>query len=148
MIHGRIFVPEAWVSMNVLIDANVVFDVVEKRQPHYAASNLVLCLCRRRVLAGMVAYHTVANIFYQYGKPALPFLKDSLLPHVRTVSADSPLIIQALQWGMSDFEDALQAAAAWANGATFIISRNVKDFKLSQVPALTPIDYLSRFHPS
>jgi predicted nucleic acid-binding protein len=134
--------------MNVLIDANVVFDVVEKRQPHYAASNLVLCLCRRRVLAGMVAYHTVANIFYQYGKPALPFLKDSLLPHVRTVSADSPLIIQALQWGMSDFEDALQAAAAWANGATFIISRNVKDFKLSQVPALTPSDYLRRFHPS
>ena len=134
--------------MNVLIDANVVFDVVEKRPPHYAASNLVLCLCRRRVLAGMVAYHTVANIFYQYGKPALPFLKDSLLPHVRTVSADSPLIIQALQWGMSDFEDALQAAAAWANGATFIISRNVKDFKLSQVPALTPRDYLSRFHPS
>jgi hypothetical protein len=30
--------------MNVLIDANVVFDVVEKRQPHYAASNQVLCL--------------------------------------------------------------------------------------------------------
>ena len=134
--------------MNVLIDANVVFDVVEKRQPHYAASNQVLCLCRRRVLAGMVAYHTVANIFYQYGKPALPFLKDSLLPHVRTVSADSPLIIQALQWGMSDFEDALQAAAARANGAAFIISRNVKDFKLSHVPALTPSDYLNRFHLS
>jgi hypothetical protein len=60
--------------MNVLIDANVVFDVVEKRQPHYAASNQVLCLCRRRVLAGMVAYHTIANVFYQYGKPAVPFL--------------------------------------------------------------------------
>ena len=134
--------------MNVLIDANVVFDVVEKRQPHYAASNQVLCLCRRRVLAGMVAYHTVANISYQYGKPAVPFLKDSLLPHVRTVSADSPLIIQALQWGMSDFEDALQAAAARANGAAFIISRNVKDFKLSHVPALTPSDYLNRFHLS
>ena len=84
--------------MNVLIDANVVFDVVEKRQPHYAASNQVLCLCRRRVLAGMVAYHTIANVFYQYGKPAVPFLKDSLLPHVRTVSADSPVVIQALAW--------------------------------------------------
>jgi predicted nucleic acid-binding protein len=134
--------------MNVLIDANVVFDVVEKRQPHYAASNQVLCLCRRRVLAGMVAYHTVANIFYQYGKAAVPFLEDSLLPHVRTVSADSPLIIQALQWGISDFEDALQAAAARANGAAFIISRNVKDFKLSHVRALTPSDYLNRFHLS
>ena len=133
--------------MNVLIDANVVFDVVEKRQPHYAASNQVLCLCRRRVLAGMVAYHTIANVFYQYGKPAVPFLKEFLLPHVRTVSADSPLVIQALAWGMTDFEDALQAAAARANGAAFIISRNVKDFKRSHVPALTPSDYLARFHP-
>jgi predicted nucleic acid-binding protein len=133
--------------MNVLIDANVVFDMVEKRQPHYAASNQVLCLCRRRVLAGMVAYHTIANVFYQYGKPAVPFLKEFLLPHVRTVSADSPLMIQALAWGMTDFEDALQAAAARANGAAFIISRNVKDFKRSHVPALTPSDYLARFHP-
>ena len=131
----------------MLIDANVVFDVVEKRQPHYAASNQVLCLCRRRVLAGMVAYHTIANVFYQYGKPAVPFLKEFLLPHVRTVSADSPLVIQALAWGMTDFEDALQAAAARANGAAFIISRNVKDFKRSHVPALTPSDYLARFHP-
>jgi hypothetical protein len=47
---------------------------------------------------------------------------------------------------MAEFEDALEAAAAWANGATFIISRKVKDFKRSQVPALTPSDYLSRFH--
>ena len=133
--------------MNVLIDANVVFDAVEKRQPHYRASNQVLCLCRRRVLAGMVACHTIANVFYQYGKQALPFLRSGLLPHVRAVSADSPLVIQALQWGMTDFEDALQAAAARANGAAFIISRNVKDFKLSPVPALTPSDYLSRFHP-
>ena len=38
------------------------FDVVKKRQPHYAASNKVLCLCRRHGLAGMVAYHTIANV--------------------------------------------------------------------------------------
>ena len=86
--------------------------------------------------------------FYQYDKPAVPFLKDFLLPHVRTVSADSPLVMQALVWGMTDFEDALQAVAARANGAAFIISRNVKEFKRSHVPALTPSDYLARFHPA
>jgi hypothetical protein len=53
--------------MNVPIDANVVFDVVEKRQPHYAASSQVLFLCRRRVLARMVAYHTVANYRLSFG---------------------------------------------------------------------------------
>jgi predicted nucleic acid-binding protein len=134
--------------MNVLIDANVVFDVAEKRQPHYAASNQVLCLCRRRVLAGMVAYHTIANCFYQYGRAAIPFLQERLLPDLRVVSADSPMILQAMQWGVVDFEDALQSAAARANGAAFIITRNVRDFKLSPVPALAPADYLSRFHPA
>ena len=34
------------------------------------------------------------------------------------------------------------------NGEGFIISRNVKDFRLSHVPALTPSDYLARFHPA
>jgi len=49
---------------------------------------------------------------------------------------------------MTDFEDALQAAAARANGAAFIISRSVKDFKRSHVPVLTPSDYLANFHPA
>jgi hypothetical protein len=39
-------------------------------------------------------------------------LEDSLLPHVRAVSADSPLVMQALAWGMTDCEDARTAAAA------------------------------------
>lgn len=78
----------------------------------------------------------------------MALLEDSLLPHVRAVSADSPLVMQALAWGMTDFEDALQAVAARANGAAFIISRNVKEFKRSHVPALTPSDYLARFHPA
>jgi hypothetical protein len=38
--------------MNVLIDADVVFGVVEKRQPHYAASNEVLCLLRPETKRG------------------------------------------------------------------------------------------------
>jgi len=32
-----------------------------------------------------------------------------------------------LRWGLTDLEDALQAAAAQSAGASFIITRNVKD---------------------
>ena len=45
--------------MVVLLDTNVLFDVLSKRQPHYAASNQILCLCRRKAIVGAVAYHTV-----------------------------------------------------------------------------------------
>jgi predicted nucleic acid-binding protein len=133
--------------MVVLVDTNVVFDVVSKRQPHYQASNQILCLCRRNAIVGAVAYHTVANVFYQYGKAAAPFLRE-LLGSLEVHGATSATIQDVLRWGMTDWEDALQAAAARTAGASFIVTRNVKDFKFSRVPALTPKEFLKRFHPT
>ena len=82
--------------MKVLIDANVLFDVVEKRQPHYAASNQILCLARRKTLEAALASHTVANLFYFYGRECLPFLRDRLLDHVAVVAADAYEVKQVL----------------------------------------------------
>jgi len=133
--------------MVVLLDTNIVFDVVSKRQPHYSASNQILCLCRRKSLAGTVAFHTIANCFYEYGKEVLPFFRDRLLRDVEVASASSAEIRNALSWGIRDMEDALQAAAALNCKASFILTRNTKDFRLSKIPALTPSNFLSRFHP-
>ena len=133
--------------MIVLVDANVVFDVIGRRQPHYAASNQILCLCRRKALVGAVAFHTVANVFYHYGKASVPFLKERLLNDFSVHGAGSAVIQDVLRWGLTDFEDALQSAAARTAGASFIVTRNVKDFKFSRVPALSPKEFLKRFHP-
>lgn len=133
--------------MVILVDTNVVFDVIGKRQPHYAASNQILCLCRRKAIMGAVAYHTIANVFYYYGKAAAPFLKERLLVHLSVHGASSDTIQDVLRWGMRDWEDALQAAAAQTAGASFVVTRNCKDFKSSRIPALSPKDFLKRFHP-
>ena len=121
--------------MIVLVDTNVVFDVIGWRQPHYAASNQILCFCRRKALVGVVAFHTIANIFYQYGKAAFPFLNERLLEDFSVHGASSTVIQDVMRWGLTDFEDALQAAAARTAGASFIVTRNVRDFKFSRVPA-------------
>ena len=55
--------------------------------------------------------------------------------------------LQALVWAMPDVEDALQAAAAVVCGAQVIVTRNVRDFKGSPVPAMTPEDFLARHGP-
>ena len=133
--------------MIILVDTNVVFDVIEKRKPHYSASNQMLSLCRRKALVGTIAFHTVANVFYQYGKAAAPFLRDRLLNDFSVHGASSTMILDVLRWGLTDFEDALQAAAAQTAGASYIVTRNAKDFKFSRVPALTPAQFLSRFNP-
>lgn len=134
--------------MIVLVDTNVVFDVIGRRQPHYAASNQILYFCRRKALVGVVAFHTVANIFYHYGKAAIPFLNERLLEDFSVHGASGSVIQEVLRWGLTDFEDALQAAVARAAGASFIVTRNVRDFKSSKVPALSPKEFLKRFHPA
>jgi predicted nucleic acid-binding protein len=133
--------------MTVFVDSNVLFDVVGRRQPHYAASNQLLALCRRRALTGAVGMPSLANLFYEYGKPVLPFIRERLLVYFSVHGADAALIETVLAAGFKDFEDALQAAAAQTSGAAFIVTRNVKDFKFSRVPAMTPADFLARFHP-
>ena len=56
--------------------------------------------------------------------------------------------VQALDWPMPDFEDALQAAAAVACGAQVILTRNVRDFKRSPVLAMTPEDFIKHNMPA
>ena len=51
---------------------------------------------------------------------------------------------EALRSEMSDFEDAAIAAAARRIGADAIVTRNVKDYEKSPVPALLPDELLSR----
>ena len=50
----------------------------------------------------------------------------------------------ALELPISDFEDALQVAAAMACGAQVIVTRNERDFKNSPVPAMNPELFLRR----
>lgn len=53
---------------------------------------------------------------------------------------------EASRWrthGTLDVEDALQVACAVSGHADFIITRNVKDFMASSVPAITPEHFLS-----
>lgn len=133
--------------MKILIDSNLVFDVYERRQPHYVASNHILKLARRGTVAGNVSSHTLANLFYLFGKTCVPFIRESLLPHLEVTAGDSHETQLALRTGMKDFEDVLQVAAALQCSAAFIVTRNVRDFKRSPVPALSPAEWIKRFGP-
>jgi predicted nucleic acid-binding protein len=134
--------------MKVLVDTNVIFDVYEHRQPHYSASNHVLKLARRGELAAAVASHTIANGFYFYGAAFTRFLRERLLEDVEVCCADAHLTRWCIDLGMTDLEDALQAGAAMEWKAQFIITRNIRDFKKSTIPAMTPTQFLHRFFRS
>ena len=45
-----------------------------------------------------------------------------------------------------DFEDCLQDECAAQSHADYIITRNTDDFSNSNVPAITPSDFLEKYH--
>ena len=50
----------------------------------------------------------------------------------------------AIMRSMPDFEDAVVDAVAERNGASYILTRNIRDFAGSSVPAITPTEFLKK----
>jgi hypothetical protein len=126
--------------MRLLLDINVVLDIAFQRPGEPASSDLI-SRCGREHKAWL-AWHSIATIAYlierqQSAEVARSFIR-GLLAWADVAVTQHADAVQALDWPMRDFEDALQAAAAVACGAQFIITRNDKDFRGSPIPALTP----------
>lgn len=133
--------------MRLLIDINVLLDVALQR-PGAPASAQVLAQCGRQHEAWL-AWHSVATLAYLIERQlsaisARDFIR-SLLAWAEVAKTGRPDALAALELPMADFEDALQAAAAMACGASIIVTRNERDFIASPVPALTPDAFLQRY---
>jgi predicted nucleic acid-binding protein len=131
----------------ILLDTDVLIDVALDRAPHAEAAAGLLDLLERRRRRAFVAWHTLSNFYYlvsptRGGHDARSFLVD-LTRFVLVAPTDTEAFQYAALLPLPDFEDALQVAAARACGASFIATRNVKDFRKSPVPARTPKQLLA-----
>ena len=126
----------------ILLDTDVLVDVALDRPPYADASSDLLSFLEGRGRMAFVAWHTLSNAYYlmrpsRGGAAARSFLSD-LMGFVVVVPTDTDAFRYAVSLDLPDLEDAMQVAAAWSCGASFIATRNVKDFRRSPVPARTP----------
>lgn len=131
--------------MRLLLDINVILDVIFER-PGEAASSDLIATCSQQNQAWL-AWHSVATLSYlierQQNAKAARLAITELLTWAKVATTGHSDALQALHRTMADSEDALQASAAMACGANYIITRNVRDFAVSPVPAITPEKYLA-----
>ncbi len=106
-----------------------------------------MAACAERRIDGCIAAHSVTNAFYILRKE-LPAevrrntLKD-LCRIIAVVGVDSKKLISALENDKSDdIEDRLQMECAKDFSADHIVTRNLKDFRNSEVPAILPNEFL------
>ena len=134
--------------MRLLIDANILLDVLQKREPHYRDSALIWKLCETEQAEGYVSALSFADLVYVMRKEldpqAIEDVQHKLALVFRFADLTAADITRAGEMKWEDFEDAVQAATAERIHADHIITRNVRDFKQSKVVAFTPTEYLAR----
>jgi len=82
--------------------------------------------------------------YYKDSFKAQEKLKD-IRKLVRILEVSDANIEHALSLRWKDFEDAVQYAVAVDNNLDVIVTRNVKDFELKEIPVLTPLELLEKF---
>jgi hypothetical protein len=123
--------------VRILIGTDVLLDVALGREPWLAASSDTVAWAVDHPGSAAIAWHTVANIAYLAPGAARAFLADLLLS-VSVASCGTRHALEVLAFPMADLEDALQAAAALAFGADWIVTRNLSGFRGLPVPAIAP----------
>ena len=134
--------------MKLLIDANILLDVLQKREPHYKYSSIIWKLCEAGKAQGFVSVLTFMNMVYILRKELTPEKIEDTYKALSLIFTFEDLtqndVINATEMGMKDFEDAVRMQTAQRVGADFIITRNVKDFMKSPIPAYSPEELIQR----
>ncbi len=135
--------------MRVFLDTNIVLDVLLNRPAFVADSAAAILQCEALGAEMFIAWHGLATSYYllKRGRSEAEALAemDKILAWARVADATDADVRRARTLGFRDFEDALQAVAAEACAANWIISRNTMDFGRSLVPVLGPGEFLKRF---
>ena len=133
--------------MKLMLDLNLLLDVVQQRQPHYAASAQVLnyALENRN---GCIAAHAVMTMHslvnkYADGRKADELI-DWLLRNFVICPAEKSTFQRARALQFADFEDAVVCACAEQEDCDYIITRNSNDFAKSTIAVLTPGEFIAQ----
>ncbi len=132
--------------MKVLVDTNVILDVWLAREPFWRDSAKLIGTMERKDITGVICPTTITTLHYLgkkiLGEEKARRLIRSLLEIAKVGNVSKKAFRNALESKISDFEDAVIESVAIAEKVDFIASRNLKDFKKSQVKAKEPADFV------
>lgn len=130
----------------ILIDTDVLLDFFFDREPFSDNAAKVLSLCENKVIKGYITPVMISNMYYILRKTekhdkVIENIK-KLLEFIDIAQMNKKSILEALHSHFNDFEDALQNYSAENEGINTIITRNIKNYKTSNLIVITPEKFL------
>ena len=135
--------------MRAYVDTNILVDLVLSRQEFLPDAQRVFAIGYAGEAQLVVSALSFVNTVYLGRKYKFPM--DDVLSKLRMIAdfvdvADlsGQNVVDMLNSGWRDYEDATQHRSAIDEQADCIVTRNKKDFKASTLPVLTPLEFFNR----
>lgn len=131
----------------LFLDTNVLVDLVCNREPFVDEAKRIFALAyANKVYVGISALSYINTV---YISRKYNFCDEEVIDSLRKIASFTVItqlnhvtIMQAMDMGWNDFEDAVQYYSSLPFMADYIITRNPKDFKSSDIPVYTPTEFL------
>ena len=133
----------------LFVDTNVMVDLLAHRAPFYEAAKQLFSLAdmnKCTIVVAALSFSTTAYLLERkLTYEELSLILRQFASIVEIASVDERVVRKSLSTTsrFRDIEDAMQHYAAMQAGCEFIITRNVKDFALSDIPVRTPDEFLN-----
>jgi len=132
---------------NVFVDTNIIIDILGQRINFYEESQDFFTYAIDNKINLIVSTLSFANTHYilseQMKRPKVRNILRKFKTLVSVANFDDKILELSLSDDFKDFEDGIQYFIALENSCEAIVTRNKKDFKISQIPIFNPKEYLS-----
>ena len=127
----------------VFLDTNILVDLIADRKPFSKHAIEIFKSAEESKTQLFTSSHSIATAHYLLKKYVeekdLRDILSNLLEFLDVIPVDLDVLKKGLRSNHKDFEDAIQIICASSiTGIDFIVTRNTKDFKTSNIAVLTP----------
>lgn len=133
--------------MKIFLDTNIIIDLVLNRHPWVRYELVLLELSRQKKLSLAASDISFLNLAYAVRKVMSPddiyAAMTDLLKYMDVAAAGGSVIRSAVSLRWKDLEDCVQYLVARKESADYIITRDLAGFSLSDIPVMTPVEFLS-----
>jgi predicted nucleic acid-binding protein len=130
----------------LFLDTNVMLDLLGERDPYYESIAKIATLADKGQIKMVVSALSYSTVFYFLSKYEDREIVKEKLRKFKVITETSDLTDKIIEKGLvskfTDFEDALQYHCALKTDCNLLITRNIKDFRESVIPVMTPDEYL------
>jgi len=131
----------------IFVDSDVIIDFFTDREPFVNSASELLDLNEKGLVKLHMSAVSINNIYYivrkYLGHKKTLEVVEELLEMAEVIGTTKREMSQALKNDFKDYEDSVQYSTALTiKGLEAIITRNVKDYRNSEIAVFTPTSYL------